>query len=305
MNIKYFGITMPFLFFLLPLQATPTKISFRLVGKLVVVQATVDGLTGNFILDTGVDHLVLNKKYYKGFPVNEKFFGINGEVGSLEATYVKVQLSDLSWKGTYAKIIPLAAIERARGLRIHGLIGGQLFRKYRLWLSYDKKEIQLEMATKVGNFRPFVDSVNVVEQRFKSRFHTPCLAIELGRQTFRFALDTGAETNVIHKDLQEVFDPHFNLDNKTPIHGFLVSPQSSDATRLYGVKVGTIFCQPMPVAFVDLSEWNRQTNGPDVDGILGYEFLRQFEVCIDFKFSKIYFSPSQETKSNTLPVTKK
>jgi hypothetical protein len=42
-------------------------IPFRQAGNLIIVEATIDGLRGNFILDTGAPYLVLNATYFRDY----------------------------------------------------------------------------------------------------------------------------------------------------------------------------------------------------------------------------------------------
>jgi hypothetical protein len=43
-------------------------IPFTRAGNLIVVKAKVDTMEGNFILDTGSPHLVLNLTYFRDYP---------------------------------------------------------------------------------------------------------------------------------------------------------------------------------------------------------------------------------------------
>jgi hypothetical protein len=52
--------------------------------------------------------------------------------------------------------------------------------------------------------------------------------------------------------------------------------------------VAGFLCQPQRLGIVDLDHWNRVTYGPSADGILGYEFLKQFTVGINFKKKEIH-----------------
>src|SRR5215207_700895 len=47
-------------------------IPFNRVGNLIVIKAKVDTTEGNFILDTGAPHLVLNLTYFRDYPITTR-----------------------------------------------------------------------------------------------------------------------------------------------------------------------------------------------------------------------------------------
>lgn len=76
------------------LLAQGQAIPFQMAGKLILIQAEVGGVTGNFIVDTGTSHLVLNAKYFSGPKIEKVFNGVNGETNKLEADYFDVKIGD-------------------------------------------------------------------------------------------------------------------------------------------------------------------------------------------------------------------
>src|SRR5688572_18242942 len=48
-------------------DSTTFTVSFSRVGNLILVQGRADTTTGNFILDTGCPHLVLNLTYFRHY----------------------------------------------------------------------------------------------------------------------------------------------------------------------------------------------------------------------------------------------
>src|SRR3954454_17668013 len=49
------------------LDSTSCVIPFTRAGNLILIQATVDTMVGNFILDTGAPYLVLNITYFRDY----------------------------------------------------------------------------------------------------------------------------------------------------------------------------------------------------------------------------------------------
>lgn len=287
--------------------STPIPIPITFAGKMILVKATIDGVDGNFILDTGIRNVVLNSKYFKGSPIDRQFHGINGEVGEMQAGYFQLKMQAFQWKGIYAEIIPLQHLEQLKGQQIHGLIGGHLFRNYALWLNYSEQEMWLEKAPRNWATTFFsTDSPSLIEaQEFKYKGGSPCISLKVGGSPYTFSLDTGAETNILDVRFKTTLSQYYNIDSQTVLYSFPKKASEASYTRLYSLQLGTLHCRPMRTSFLNLNNWNRVTVGPSVDGILGYEFLQQFKVCIHFKKRTIYFIPLEHGNSREVFTTKR
>lgn len=287
--------------------SNPSQIPIKLVGKMILVKATINGVEGNFILDTGIRNVVLNSKYFKGTPIDRDFRGIVGEVGKVQADYFHLELASFRWKGIYAEIIPLQHLERLKGRPIHGLIGGHMFRNFALWLDYAGQEMWLEKTPESWATSFFSsDNPSLIEaQQFKYKGGSPCISINIGGSPYLFSLDTGAETNILDTRFKATLSSYYNIDSQTVLYSFRKESSKTSYTRLYSFQVGRLPCRPMRTSFLNLSEWNRGSAGPTADGILGYEFLHQFKVCFHFKKRMIYLIPNEDTHSREIFTTKK
>ena len=60
-------------------------VPIKRAGNLIIVEAQVDTLEGNFVLDTGAPYLVLNETYFRDAPKidDQDAGGINGQAGLL------------------------------------------------------------------------------------------------------------------------------------------------------------------------------------------------------------------------------
>lgn len=275
------------------LEALSTPIPFQWAGKLMVIKASVNGQVGNFILDTGTSHLVLNDQYFKGKKTDKIFHGINGQTGTMMEDFVKVEIDQHRWKSLYAEIIPLSHLEKLKGMPIHGLMGGKMFRSYAMWIDFGTQEIGLQKISKQPLSAGFYPQETEIEiQNFRYKENSPCIQVQIGDQSLLFSIDTGAETNVIDQKYSATLSSHFNLSQVKKLNSFSPAVQTVSTTRLSDMKVGPFPCQPMNTIFTSLSKWNTSTSGPKVAGILGFEFLHQFRVSINFKEREICFAPT-------------
>src|ERR1700723_2375933 len=65
-------------------------VPIKRAGNLIIIEATVDSLEGNFVLDTGAPYLVLNETYFRDAPKidDQEAGGINGKADGAFSTVV-------------------------------------------------------------------------------------------------------------------------------------------------------------------------------------------------------------------------
>ena len=120
------------------------SIPFDFIENLVIIEASVDGLYGQFIFDTGIDHPFLNSRYFNGRLCTKMIYGMNGEAKDMEEKFVNLSLRELSWKKVYVGIISIPLIEQKLGVPILGLIGGQCLKSMQVVIDYSQKEIEIK-----------------------------------------------------------------------------------------------------------------------------------------------------------------
>ncbi len=278
------------------LYSDPTILLIRLAGKFILVEgAVVDEQSGYFILDTGVSGLVLNARHFKGKASREMAAtGINGNPVDVQTLYVHFKLGNEEWKDQHATLIPLDHLETAKNVEILGLVGGALFWKYEMMIDFNRMEVQLQEAGKndlsLMESNPFEDVLP-----FRLKGGMPCVEVRLGDQTFCLALDTAAEDNFLNQDNWGPLDPWITERKFKSFRGISRDIRQAKAAYLERVQVGNFLCIPMSTLFADLDEVNRNLTGQKIDGLLGFELLKQFRVAIHFKDKKIGLSAHRPT----------
>ena len=132
--------------------------SFLLKYNLILLQASVNGETGNFILDTGIPDLILNAA--EGKPKNRiNLYTIEGN--QIQGSTRRAQLSIGPWnlKPKLADVIDLSEIEQKLEIPIMGLIGTNFLKNLKFILitkvrpfdssNWTKKEIKRLMPIKI------------------------------------------------------------------------------------------------------------------------------------------------------------
>lgn len=271
------------------LQGAYTSVPFQLEGKLIIIQATVDGQVGNFILDTGISDLILNSRYFEGDQTGDRFLGLNGQGGTIQLSRPTVEIGDQNWGRLNAQIVGMSAIERSKGIRIHGLLGTDIFRKYTLLINYQQLEIKLYPLDRKGENSSFASEPSPDEVlAFKYKGGTPLITLQVGGTALKLTLDTGAEVNLFANKYLDQLGSLIGQRRQQRFYGFNKEAQEATFAMLSGVRTSLQEVTEMNTAFTGLHHYNRHAIGPNADGIMGYEFLHQFRVAFNFKKREVY-----------------
>ncbi len=127
-------------------------IPFSRAGNLILVQAKADTTEGNFVLDTGCPHLVLNLTYFRDYPINandEDRKGITGaKFTASRTTVASFSFGTARYYRLQADLANLGSIENTKGVKILGLIGMQLLDKFEMIIDYEKNLIYLHRISR-------------------------------------------------------------------------------------------------------------------------------------------------------------
>jgi hypothetical protein len=114
------------------------------------------------------------------------------------------------------------------------------------------------------------------------------ITAQVGAETLKFTIDTGAEMNVIEDRYRKKLAGYVQGREEGTFASFGEQPEHFVAAYMPAMQIGMFTVDKMKTAFLDLSHFNRHTDGSEVDGILGHEFLSQFRVALNFKKRELY-----------------
>lgn len=278
------------------LDSTSGVIPFSRAGNLIVVKAKVDTMEGNFILDTGSPHLVLNLTYFRDYPAawsqSEEKKGITGSIENVLQTTVRTfSFGDLKQYNVNADLVNLGGIENRKGIRILGLIGMELLANYEMIIDYEKNLIYLhwisrkksssyqhEMLADTSTY--YTSSIEIKDARIMVRS-------EVAGKKMRLIIDSGAETNILDSRLPDnVFD-EVTINSRIILTG--IGEKKIEALRgnLSGMTIGGQRVENLPVLITNL-EKTCFSYGGCVDGVLGFDFLSLKKIGFNFVKRKMY-----------------
>lgn len=259
-------------------------IEFEAVGGLIVVPAIVDGVEQKFILDTGAPALLLNE-VPTNLLENYEVVGVGGkkDIGTRK-------VSNFAWAGTQTTDVEvyqlnLQHIEYLTGLDLGGLIGYEALENYELYIDYSENKVILfdEKARKT-----FKEKKVKRVMYFTMEEHFIVVNVKVGGKMMKFALDTGAEVNLINQAaISEIKEKHYTKEQSTQISGTTTSVQEGHSYAVDRVKYGTKKLDDHKFTAMDLTFFNLIKEGR-IDGFLGYPFLNQYTISINFEKKKLY-----------------
>ena len=260
-------------------------IPLRRAGRIYLIEAKVDNVTGYLVFDTGASGVVLNKTYFRDHVVidNQYSSGITGTVGAVEYVAVdRLTFSGLQFSGVTAQMTNLGHIENRRGVKVLGLIGFSMLKDFELVLDTEQNQLQLYRINKKG-LRLNSDFVFTADYTTTFDFYNNILFIRLPLQGKDncFCFDTGAETNVVDRYATKSLLNSITITRRSTLTG--AGSQTSDV--LFGTMndftVGTYKLKNMETVITNLDPLS-EAYGKKIDGMLGYSFISKGIICINF-----------------------
>jgi len=266
------------------------------VGNLIIVEASVDGLKGNFILDTGAPYLVLNATYFRDYEevFDQVATDVNGQqIPQKVARVEKLKLDALYYEYLDADVTDLSAIENKRGIKILGLLGVNLFMRMEMELDLQNQQLTFRKVDREG--RPLENRLQSLPKGVNLPFELRNNAIiapgMINKQKLRFCFDTGAEAMLLDNKLPAAVYELVRISRRTTLLGAAGEETEVLLGYLQAAEFGVKFGGCTAV-IADL-ELIGAAYGSRVDAFVGYDILRLGRVSINFVRKEITINPFQ------------
>jgi hypothetical protein len=261
-------------------------VPIKKAGNLIIVEATVDSLEGNFVLDTGAPYLILNETYFRDSPrlSEQEAGGINGSSAGTFTTQVhNFNILDLQFSRLTADVTNLSSIENGRHIKILGLLGTRLFSKFAITVDLFKSVLYIQKLDKAGNVP---ESEVLFRDKMMSspfRFMNDIIFLKgsVNTKTRWFAFDTGAETNLLDYDGSKKLIKDMEVISRSKVNGVGGTGFEVVYARFDELVVGDKKFLKNRVIITNLEKMGK-FYGHSVDGILGYDFFSRGIFTINF-----------------------
>lgn len=271
-------------------------IPFTRAGKLILIQATADTTTGNFILDTGCPGLVLNATYFREYPVIEpnghSQRSITGTGENVQQTLVRqFTLGSFNYTQAEAELLNLAHIEASKGVKILGLIGVGLLKQCEMIIDYERSLIHLHHIRRQerASYQHAMlnDSSKYIVYPIDIRDNRILVETNIADKDLRFVIDYAAETNIIDGRLPDKILDSVEINGRVMLAGAGSKKVEALTGALSSLQVGRLEIKQMPVLITNLE--NTCFGGVScINGVLGYDFLSRYTIAFNFVKRKLY-----------------
>lgn len=273
-----------------------TRIPFKLIDHLIVVEAELLDQKGSFIIDTGSESLILNKVHFKTLdPFYKKPKTTSGVIdiidNPLERQLKEFVIDNLVLTNKMSDVIDLSHIELSKKMHLLGIIGFNILKDYEVFIDLHLNQITLSKVDAKGNkLNPKVYLEKIVDSiGFELKNHTIVIDAFIDDQSFRFGLDSAAEYNQLNKKSSRKVLSYFFPSKRLKLSGASGRSIEVLAGKLHRVKINkTIYFGPMETILTNLNNLN-EAFGTDLDGVLGYEFFVQKRTIINYQKKMLYF----------------
>lgn len=265
---------------------------FELKQNLIVLNCIVEGEEHAFILDSGAPSVILNRQYQSYSALKSHDGQMKGASGNItEVSQMQVRslcCGSLEQSNLTALVMDLSHIEESVQGEVYGLIGYDFFRENGLLIDYKNAQIGFVDSNKCADL---LTNHQYKSYPFKMEKHLPIIECEINQRIYQFALDTGANMNLIDHNLQTEFANA--IDYEETSHRLVdASTEQKNTTHITGyIKdvniAGLGHYTNMKSVFLNIDHLNQNTSFK-IDGILGYEFLSKNKTMINFPNSKLY-----------------
>lgn len=285
---------------------TILPLPFTRVGNLIILEAEVHGIKGAFILDTGIPGVYLNDRYFRESSdvVNtDQVVGIHGRTRRVGLLQTDIRMAGIR-QGIDALVVDLTHIEKAKGIPLLGLIGQAVFRRHELLFDLPHYSILLIPIDRKGDrIASFQKRPRPLPVSYKTKGHLPVINAQIDGMELFLGFDTGAECNV----MEPKYRTELKIAPQWKKQANLASGWKSSQTVAYkipGIKVFDQACPPMLTVFSTLSSINDQLFGPELDGIIGLEWLLHQPVSFNFRKNHCYLWTEQSGTKDRISVQK-
>jgi predicted aspartyl protease len=273
------------------LSPRSAKVKFRLAGgaqPLILLPTRVNGAGPfEFILDTGAGTSLLSAELAQ--QLNVKILGT--KEGQSAGKKISVSLAKIDALGLgQAKIenvevgiVDLGHISRTIGAKIDGDIGYNFLKHFRVTIDYQTGEVRFDDPKRIESFGK--SAKTEVPLRLASPAK-PLVLVDVyanGHGPFQFAIDTGTSTTAIAPEVAR----QLGIE-ASPIGPLTTGSSQVNVTagHLKSFQVGGARIDDLVVVVADFFATLSQAVGARLNGIVGYNFLRNFRIVMDYPSEK-------------------
>ncbi|HZR77803.1 MAG TPA: retroviral-like aspartic protease family protein [Chthoniobacterales bacterium] len=269
------------------LSPSKSEIRFRLAGgaqPLILLPVQVnDRGPFDFILDTGAGTSLLSEDLAKrlGLKIISSREGqsAGGKVSVSLAKVESISVGGIKLQDLDVGIVDLSQIARTIGANIDGDLGYNFLKHFRVTIDYRASILRLDDPKRIESFARNAKTGVPIRLAHPAK---PLILVDVhanGRGPFQFAIDTGTSTTAITPELAKELGVTTSPAGAGTTGGAAVAFHSGS---LESFQLGGVRIDGVDVVVADFFTMLSAAVGAKLDGIVGYNFLRNYKVVIDY-----------------------
>ena len=269
------------------ISPSSSKTKFRLAGgaqPLILLPVHVNNHGPfEFILDTGAGTSLLSSELAKQLAVkiigSKEGQSAGGKVAVSLAKVDSLAVGETKLGEVDVGVVDLTHIGRTVGAKIDGDLGYNFLKHFRVTINYRDCELRLDDPKRVETLARGAQTEISIRLANPAK---PLLLVDVhanGRGPFQFAIDTGTSTTAITPELAKQLDV-----TTSPVGAGTTGGAAVDfhAGLLQSFQLGGAKIDNMAIVVADFFTMLSAAVGAKLDGIVGYNFRRNYNVVIDY-----------------------
>jgi predicted aspartyl protease len=264
-----------------------TKVKFCLTGgaqPLILVPVQVNDYGPfDFILDTGAGTSLLSPELATQLEVEiigtKEGQTAGGKVSVPLAKVDSVAVGEAKLDDVDVAVVDLSHLGKTVGANLDGDLGYNFLKHFRVTLDYRVGEIRFEDAKRIESFGQTAKTEVPIRLANPAK---PLILVDVyinGHGPFQFAIDTGTSTTALTPQVAQQLGVEMSPVGPITTGSARVG---ASAGNLKSFQVGGARIDSMPVIVADFFGALSNAVGTKLDGIVGYNFLRNYKVVIDY-----------------------
>jgi hypothetical protein len=280
-------------------------LKFRSLNNLIILSASLNGESINFLVDTGVNKTkvfaqVKDSTVLEGAEfISLRSLGSSDPVKAYKTTDNKIDFGPLYGDNQEVYYItdPRYDLASKLGINVQGIIGYDFLKHFIFRLNYNRNSLRIYQHEKFNRKLRRFDNLEFRTIRNKPHLKLPVKFLDGSNKELVFLLDTGSGDAFWILENDKITAPEHSFEDYVGYGLELVV--SGKRSKLKTVNIGDYDLEMPRVAFIDSTSAELFTADRYKNGIIGSEILRRFVIFLDYKNRDIFLKPSASFNDNS------
>jgi hypothetical protein len=260
-------------------------VPIKRAGNLIIVEAQLDTMEGNFVFDTGSPGLVLNETYFRnaGHITEKESGGINGASHSFTTVIRNLSILDLHYDRLTADVTDLSSIENSKGIKILGLLGTRLFAKLAITIDLFNNVLYIHKLDDKGEIAASERTFGQPDMKtpFKLLNNVIFIKGSIADNNMWLTFDTGAECNLLDYSNYKKLAKKFRILHQSSLIGVGDQQYQNTFAVFDKLVIGNYVFTNNHILITRLDNMG-ETYSYSMDAVLGYDFFTRGVFTINF-----------------------